>query len=487
MTETHDVVIVGAGVVGLFAARELLRRDLSVLIVDKEEDVGRGASGRNSGVIHSGFAVTPGSLKARLNLQGARLMRTVCEELDVPLAEVGTLVVASDESQLPELQGMLDAGRRNGLEHLRIIDGRELSELEPSVAGHAALFSPEGAIINPFTLLFGLTDCCLANGCEIMLGTEVAGLARNADGWTVSTSGGTVRSRVVVNAAGVGAPAVSRMAGAEEYPLYPCRGEYLVLDRQASGVPDRMVYPVPPTSGGLGVHFTPTTSGNTLVGPSAEHVDDGEDYATSRAVLPRLFEEAKSLCPGFNPSDVITSFAGVRAKIAEGAYGTADFVVEDSRRAPGLINAIGIESPGLTASPAIGELVAELALSHLPKRSMRAGYKATASTRLRFGTASSDERRLRAESDIDDRTIVCRCEQVTRREVLDALNNPLGVRSLAGVRLRCRAGAGRCQGSFCGPRIVDILREDLGVSVSEMSLRGPGSELFAGEAKELLT
>jgi len=487
MSAAYDVVVIGAGVIGLAAARELLRRDLSILILDKDEDVGRGASGRNSGVIHSGFAVAPGTLKAHLNVRGSRLMRAVCAELDVPFDEVGTLVVTADEDEAGTLPRLRDNGLANGLTDLRIIDGDELARLEPSVAGHAALFSPEGAIINPFTLVLRLADCCLANGASVAVGTEVEGLSPLRDGWQVATSGGVIEAAVVVNAAGVNAPDISSAAGGESYESFPCRGEYLVLDREARNVPRRMVYPVPPSEGGLGVHFTPTTSGSILIGPSTEYIDNQEDYATSGEVLARLMSEAKALCPGFDPTDVIASFAGVRAKISKGAYGAADFVVEESRKAPGLINAVGIESPGLSSAPAIAERIAEIVGARFADRPARKDFvRGGRPSAVRFADAPIEERARRAAADPDQRQIICRCEQVTRREVLDAIDNPLGARSLATVKARCRAGMGRCQGSFCMPRIVDLLAAERGVAVSDMTLKGPGSELFVGETKELL-
>ncbi len=486
----YDVAIIGAGVIGLSVARELLRRDLSVLVIDKEHDVGRGASGRNSGVIHPGFSVAPGTLKARLNVEGSRRMREVCAELDVPFEETGTLVVAASSDEVPALQAMLDAGRANGLERLAIIGADELAELEPAVSGSAALYSPEGTIISPHALVFRVTESCLANGCDIALNTEVRDLTRDDESWILSAPSLEARARLVVNAAGVAAPHISRLARAEHFDSHPCRGEYLVLDRLAQGVPGRMVYPVPPESGGLGVHFTPTIDGNTLIGPSAEYLDTAEDFRTTPEVLARLFDEATALCPDFDPADVIASFAGVRAKISRGTYGESDFVIENSRLAPGLINLVGIESPGLSSSPAIAEYAAGLVLAHFPDHPAgpAPGTRALipiSPVSTRFADLSDADRRLRAEADPDSRAVVCRCEEVTRAEVLAALRNPLGAQSLAAVKTRCHAGMGRCQGGFCTPRVIDIMRNELGIPAKEITLKGPSSEMLSGETKEL--
>lgn len=484
-----DVAVIGAGVVGLSVARELLRLGLTVVVLEAEEDIGRQASGRNSGVVHPGFSVAPGTLKAKLNVQGSRLIRDLCRELDVPFSEVGTLVVARTDDELPALEPVLEAGVENGLTGLQIVGAQRARELEPSVAGTGALFAPQGAILDPFTLVQRIAEQVLANGGVIRVGSEVVGLVRPTEGegagsWRVSAGGLAFRTRAVVNAAGVAAAGISAMAGGESYESYPCRGEYLVLDKAARGVPGRMVYPVPPKTGGLGVHFTPTTHGNTLIGPSAEYVADGLDYATSPGVLAELVAQARDLCPGFEPRDVISTFAGVRAKIAKGSYGQTDFVVRESETAPGLFNLVGIESPGLSASPAIARYVGELVAAMFAQAKERE-LVAPAPPPARFDELDDAERaRLAAEEPGWD-TIVCRCERVTRAEVLAALDNPYEVRSLTAVKVRCRAGTGRCQGGFCGPRIVDTLVREKGVPPEEVTLKGPGSELLAGSAKVL--
>jgi glycerol-3-phosphate dehydrogenase len=486
----YDVVIVGAGVVGLSVARELLRREVTVLVLEKNHDVGRGASGRNSGVLHPGFSVAPGSLKAALNVEGSRLMRDVCSALGVALHEVGTLVVAASENEESDLHKKLAVGLANGVTDLRIVGSTELQALEPTVWGSSALYSPSGAILDPRMLVVRLAENVLANDGTIELETEVIGVEREkgragSGHWRIVTNGGAYDARVVVNAAGVCAPDISRMAGAELYASFPCRGEYLILDRLATGVPGRMVYPVTPESGGLGVHFTPTTEGNTLIGPSAEYISDGEDYATSAAVLRQLFEEAALLCPTFDPASVIAAFSGVRSKISRGTYGEADFVVQASDRVPSFVNLVGIESPGLTAAPAIARRAADLVSAWLPDRPERSDFVSTARHRQPFSQLTNPERRERARAEEESRVIVCRCEQVAASEVHDALNNPLGVKTLSAVKARCRAGSGRCQGAFCTPRIVDILRHECGVPAEQIRLGSAGSELLIGEAKVL--
>lgn len=505
----YDVIVIGGGVVGLAVARELARRELSILVLEKDHDVGRGASGRNSGVVHPGFSVVPGTLKAALSVRGARRMRDLCFDLSVPYRQVGTLVVAASEEDRPDLVHKLETGQANGLEGLRIVEQDELEELEPCVAGVAALYAPQGAIVDPRLLTVRLAENVVANGCRIAVGERVEAISRAVEddaghagagvsrrsrpgkaaagrpAWRVSTTGGSYGADVIVNAAGVNAPEVSRLAGGEVYDSFPTRGEYLVLDRAAEGVPTRMVYPVTREGGGLGVHYTPTTEGNTLVGPSAENVPDAEDHRTTREVIARLVDEARALCPSFDPRYVIASFAGVRAKIGVGRYGSTDFVVAESRHAPGLVDLVGIESPGLTASPEIAVVAAGLVLPRFPDRPERSGFVARVTAPEPFADLDVSARAARAEADTDSRAIVCRCEQVTRAEVLAALRSPVAASSLAGVKARCRAGTGRCQGGFCTPRVLKLMSEELAVEPSLITAKGPGSEVVVGMAKAL--
>jgi glycerol-3-phosphate dehydrogenase len=478
--KVYDVAIIGGGVVGLATARELTRTGASVLLIEKEHDIARGASGRNSGVVHPGFSVKPGSLKARLNVDGSRRLRTICTELGIPLRETGTVVVAATDDEIATLESMEAAGLANGLKRIGIVDGARLGELDPTVSGVAALHSADGAIIEPHILSYRLSESAADGGCEFLMESWVTALVREGGRWLVSAGAETVSARVVVNSAGLGAPMISDLAGAEHYDSFPCRGEYLILDREARGVPSMMVYPVPPKSGGLGVHFTPTIAGNTLIGPSAEFVDGGEDYATTGSVLEQLFSEASVLCPTIDRADIIATMAGVRAKIAKGAYGLANFVVAPSALAEDFINLVGIESPGLSASPAIAREVLGFVCDMLPTTVAR--IAAVPAPRVeRFRDLDDEARAARAEAVEGDRHVVCRCETVTRAEVAEALANPVGAKSLSAVKTRCRAGSGRCGGSFCGPKVLAMI-EETGVPIESITLKGVGSEVVLGEA-----
>ncbi|MCF7936707.1 MAG: NAD(P)/FAD-dependent oxidoreductase, partial [Synergistales bacterium] len=368
MTSEADVAIVGAGVVGCAVARELARYRLSVCVVEKEADVGWGTSCRNSGVVHSGINYRPGTLRARLDVRGNELMAPLCRELRVPMQRIGKLTVAGCTAEIPELHRIREQGEANGVPGLELIGPGAMRRIQPGVEGVAALHSPSSGIVCPYSLTIALAENALRGGAAFRLESEVTGIHRGPGGFTLQTTSGDVSAPVVINAAGLGADRVAAMAGIDGYRHYPCRGEYYVLDRRLAGSVATLIYPAPRVdSPGLGIHLTPTVEGNILIGPSSEYVGEREDCATTRQVMASLREHGRELLPGLSMRDFIRSFAGVRPKQTPPEVGgNRDFVIEESPDCPGLINLIGIESPGLTASPAIAEMVREMVAVHLP-------------------------------------------------------------------------------------------------------------------------
>jgi glycerol-3-phosphate dehydrogenase len=478
----YDVIIIGAGVVGCAIARELSRYCLSVLVLDKEDDVARGASGRNSGVVHSGIQVPAGSLKAELNVAGSKLFPRLCRQLGVPYRRVGKLIVARHRRELDKLGEMKQAGEVNGVPGLEIIDGERLREMEPEIRGLAALYSPTDAIVTPYTLNIALAENAMQNGVDIKLNTQVIKINKLRHNFKLQTSTGLYNGRYVVNSTGVWADKLARMVGITGYRIYPCRGEYWVMDKRCSGLIRSMVYPVPRAGeGGLGIHLTPTIDGNLLIGPSAEYIQQREDHRTTRPVLTRLYQQAQRLLPAVDRRHFIASYAGIRCKLSRSGR-FADFVIREEPKVKGFINLVGIESPGLSAAPAIAEVVAGIinqGLKLIPKTDFNPYRKA----RTRFAALSLEQKAARIKNDPLFGELICRCEQVSRREVLDAIANPLGARSISAIKYRCRATMGRCQGGYCLPRLVDMLETH---SDEDITLHGPGSFLFVGSTKELL-
>lgn len=486
MRDPYDFIIIGAGVVGCAIARELTRYDTKVLLLERECDVAMGTSGRNSGVVHAGFYVPHGTLKAELNVRGHSMFPKLCRELDVPYKIVGKLVIARDDDEIPYLENLKDQGESNGVESLKLIDKERIMDMEPNINAVSALYSPASAIVDPFQLTIGLAESALKNGAMIRLNTKVVDIKDNEGVFTVETSNASFSSEYVINSAGLCSDKIAGMVGVDRYRIYPCRGQYHVLDKRVGDLVNGLVYPVPPKgSGGLGVHITPTIDGNIMLGPSADYIEDICDTSNTSSVMEQLYEEAKAMLPKLNRGDFIRSFSGIRSKlVAGGSRKVADFVIEEDGEVHRFINLMGIESPGLTAAPAIAEKVVDIIKEGRGLEENKE-FDPRRKGPVRPNELSPEERARLIERNPDYGRIICRCELISRGEILDALNNPLGVRSVNGVKVRSRASMGRCQGSFCLPKIVEIMEENCHMGVSDIQLCGRGSELFVGHTKDL--
>lgn len=487
MTKQHDVIIIGAGVVGNAIARELSRFDLDVAVVEKEIDVAMGTSSRNSGVVHSGIHYKPGTLRARLNVQGNAMMSELCRKLKVKIEYIGKLTVAQDEEDIETLRRLKAQGEANGVPGLEILDQKQMQLKQPGVGGIMALWSPSTGIICPYGLTIALAENAQTNGVKFYLGQRVEGISFNAGQYQVKTAAGAnLQAPILVNSAGLFADAICNMLGIDEYRLYPCRGEYLILDKRLAGTLSVLVYPAPHKGkGGLGIHLTNTVDGNILIGPSNEYVDGADDYANTAAIIAQLKKEGHELLPGLSTSDFIRNFSGLRPKqVPPEKGGFKDFVIESRPDYPGFINLLGIESPGLTCSPAIGVMVREM-VGKMMQLNPKPDFIPTrpGSTGFFFERSAEEKADLVAQNP-DYGEVVCRCEQITKKEVLDAINNPLGVKTLAGIKYRSRAMMGRCQGGFCMPRIVQILNKDFGYRPEDYLLFSSDSSLFSGHIRE---
>lgn len=484
--EQYDVLIIGAGVIGCATAYELSKYQLTAAVLEQASDVAAGTSGRNSAVAHAGFNNKPGSLMAKLCVEGSQGFEALCGELGVPYQKTGKYVVAFDVEDTGILENLIQQGTRNGVKGLRMAGAEELRENIPNVGGVCAMHSPETAIINPFLYAIALAETAAENGVRFYFDHRMTAIRRDADGYLVSAGGSQFRAKYLINCAGLHSGEIAGMMGVDGYYIYPCRGEYFILDKAASELLPVPVYPAPkPGIGGLGVHLTPTTDGNLLIGPSAEYIGDPEDCASTAPVMDKLFSEAKQLLPSLERRHIIGSYCGNRAKLAppeEGGF--RDFVIREFPEAPGAIQLIGIESPGLTSSMPIARMAASMLAEHealkrkepwLPRRGAK----------VRFRELPLEEQKRLAAEDADYGEIICRCEQVTKREIKDAIENPLGVRTISAIKYRCRATTGRCQGGYCLTRIAEILIKEYGMSPEEITTRGGGSYLFDGFLREV--
>lgn len=485
MEHQFDVLIVGAGAVGCAVARELSRYRLKTAVLEKECDVAAGTSGRNSAVVHAGFNNRPGTRMAQLCVEGNENFEALCAELDVPYKKTGKLLVAFDESELETLAKLVKQGQTNGCKGLRLIGREQVQRMVPNVGGIGAMYSPNTAIFDPFLYTVALAENAVQNGAEFFLNHEVTAVHREKSGFLVSTPKGDFRTRILINCAGMYSDKVSAMAGVDEYRIYPCRGEYLILDKIAKDYLDIPVYPAPhPGIGGLGVHLTPTIHGNIIVGPNAEYIDDQEDCSTVQETLDQLFKEAQMLLPVLRRKDIIGAYSGIRSKLAppeEGGF--RDFVIKEEPSCPGFINLVGIESPGMTASVPIAKRVSAMVREKLsPEENPR--FDPTHKGILRFAEQSPEKKAELIAQDADYGEVICRCQQITKREICQAIENPLGVRTISAIKYRAWPTTGRCQGGYCLTRIVEILEKEYGLSPEEITQRGEGSELFAGRVKE---
>jgi len=488
----YDVIIIGAGVAGCAIARELSRLQLKIAVLEKEADVGWGASCRNSGVVHAGYNNIPGTLMARFCVEGNEGFEDLCTELDVPYRRIGKLVVADNPEEMSALERLRVQGEKNGVRDLEIIDGDRIREMEPHLENAwAAMYSPNSAITSPYQLTIALAENSLANSVDFFLDSPVSGIKNGSpegaeSGFVVSAGKRNFHTRLLVNSAGVHSAEISAMAGVDDYRIYPCRGEYYVLDTYAGKLINHLVYPVPkPGSGGLGIHLTPTVDGNILIGPSNEYMDNPEDYSVTSSVMKNLSREAKGYMSQMNGRLYIRNFAGMRAKQAppeEGGF--YDYIIREEDSRPGLINLIGIESPGLTASMPIARYVSGIVKTVFERMGSdvrtKLEFEGARKGPIRFSEQSDDVKAALIESDPDYGEIICRCEQVTKKEILQAIENPLGARSLISIKYRSRAMMGRCQGGYCTQRILQILRDEYGYSPEDIKLGNDGSWLLSG-------
>ena len=477
----YDVIIIGAGVTGCAVARYLSRYQGSALVLEQAEDVCCGTSKANSAIIHAGFDAAHGSLMAKMNVQGNRMVPGLAKELDFPFRRNGSLVVCMSEEDMPRLRALYENGVKNGVEGLEIVDAQRLHELEPNVSKNAvaALWAPTGGIVCPFNMTIALAENANANGVDFRFNTKVTGFTRGEEGWTVHTEQGDFRTRYVVNAAGVYADVLHNMVSPRKLHITPRRGDYCLLDRQVGGFVSHTVFQLPGKLG-KGVLVSPTVHGNIIVGPTAIDIEDRDGTNTTAAGLEELISKAGISVDNLPIRQTITSFAGLRAH--EDHH---EFVIGEAEDAPGFVDCAGIESPGLTSAPAIGLTVAELLREKLGLRE-KEDFIATRKGLLDPKSLTREAYQALIRENPAYGQIICRCEQVTEGEIIDAIRRPLGARSLDGVKRRTRAGMGRCQAGFCSPRVMEILARELGVSQAEITKCGGASRLIVGVNKDSL-
>lgn len=475
----YDVIIIGAGVSGCAVARELARTEMKITVLEKASDVCEGTSKANSGIVHAGYDAVPATLKARLNLAGSRKMEALSKELDFSYKKNGSIVLCFDEKDIGKLEELKARGEANGVEELSILNREELLALEPNVGDDAvaALYAPTGGIVCPFGLTIALAENAAVNGVEFCFGEEVEAIERKEQGYLIRTGNGGYEAKVVVNAAGVYADKLHNMVSDSKMEIVPRKGEYLLYDKNVGNLVSHTLFQLP-TALGKGILVTPTVHGNLLTGPTALDIPDKEGTQTSADGMKQVTAKAALSVKNIPGREVITSFAGLRAHVtvppraAEAVTAMEeDFVIGEAADAPGFIDVAGMESPGLSCAPAVGEYVAEMVRAILKPREKK-DFVSTRKGIPCMESASDEERQRLIKENPAYGNVICRCEMVTEGEILEAIRRPLGAKTTDGVKRRTRAGMGRCQSGFCNPKVVEILAREL--NVDEGAIRKAG-------------
>lgn len=487
-----DAIIIGAGISGCSVARELARYQLKVLVLEKGHDVCAGTTKGNSATVHAGYDPDPGSNKAIYNVRGSRMYPELCRELQVPYLKNGLVMIALDEEQMEEVRKLHEMGQRNGV-RTEVCDRARILEIEPDMGEGVigGLWVPDSGMVCPYNLVMALAENSARNGVEFRTSTQALSVERDGGEWLVSTPDETFRTKYVFNCAGTHADKFNNMVSGDVFHIIPREGQHLIMDRDFAPYVKTTIYPTPELLPGgghtKGMGLMPSVDGTLILGCNADDVDDPDFSANTREGIDKIldFFEARwkympisKHVPKFPRDAVITAYGGSRAHPDRD-----DFILGEPKDAPNFINLAGIESPGVTAAPAIAIDMVKILVDR-ERPTLKQDYKPGREIKKPFRTMTAEERREAIKADPDYARIVCRCEQVTEAEIRDAIRRPVGARSVSAVKMRTRAGMGRCQGGFCSPRVLEILCEELGLDPLEVTQSGGRSNILVGRACE---
>lgn len=477
----YDIAIIGGGVSGCATARWLSKYDLNIILIEKGEDVASGTSKANSGIIHGGYAAPEGTLRCEMNVKGNPMFDQAYEELKFEFERMGSFVVAVDESEMDKLEEEKKQGDERGIEGEIITDIKTIKTMEPNITDKvvAVYHCPSAGIIWPFGLNIALAENAHKNGVDFLFESPVTDIKNSNGMFTIQAGEKVVNSKYVVNAAGVYADKVANRVGAANFSIKPRKGEYIILDKKAMDI-QKILFPIP-TPFSKGILVCPTTHGNTFVGPNSNLQDDKEDIATTTDGLNEIISGARKLFPSVPMRDSITNFAGLRAISSR----DGDFIVEESP-VEGFVNVAGICSPGLSSCLAIADRVVGIFRNDIGlELKEKPDYDPYRTPQRRLENMSENDLAEAIEENPQWGRIICRCETVTEAEIVEAINRPIGAKSLDMVKKRLRPGMGRCQGGFCTPKVLKILSRELKVPVKDIPKNTKGSELILGRTKNL--
>lgn len=469
----YDAVVIGGGVIGSAIIRYLSLYNMKTLLVEKEEDISSGTTKANSGIVHAGYDPEPGTLKAKLNVKGAKMIKEESGKLHFDYKVNGAMVVSFSPNDDYKIDELYERGIKNGVEDMEIISGDEARRLEPNLSENITkcLYLKSSAIVCPFSLTQALSENAYENGAEFKFNTKVENVEKTEGGYKITTNTDTtITTRAVINAAGVYGDTINNMVSEKKLHITPRRGSYMLFDNETQGMFNSTIFQLP-SSKGKGVLVTPTVHGNLMIGPNSVDIPDKDDTSTTAFDLDYISKEALRTSPSIPFRKVITSFSGLRAHEDSG-----DFIVGEAEDAPGFFNAVGIESPGLSSSLSIGEMVARMVADRLGiEKKENPVLERKAAPRPK--EMSIDERNELIKSNPSYGKIVCRCEEISEGEIIDAITRPLGARSLDGVKRRVRAGMGRCQGGFCSPKVMELIEKYASIPFEEITKNSKGSNI----------
>ena len=476
----YDVIIIGAGITGTLIARELSKYNLSVAVLEKCNDVGNGTTNANSAIIHSGYDPVPGTLKAKFNVLGNPMYDQLTKELDVPFYRLGSLTVAIYDSQIPVLKELAERSKINGVE-VHLLNKEETLKLEPNINPEVkmSLFAPTCGIIDPFNLTVRAMENAIDNGIKLHLSEEVIAISKEDDHFVVKTKKNQFEAKIVINAAGNYADKIASMFEPIDWSITPRKGEYFVLDHYKAGLVNRTIFPLP-SEKGKGILVSVTTSGNYIVGPSSEPIQNKDDVSTDKETLMNVRAQATDLVPSIPFNQVIRTFSGNRPSCSR-----HDFIIEYAKTDNNFINVAGIESPGIASSPAIARYVVNELVKPLIKLEENKNFNPNVRRVHRLYNSMIEKDYSFVNENDNYSEVICSCEKVTLGEIMDQLNRSCPPHSVKGLKRRTRAGFGKCQGGFCQPRIVLLLAKHYGVSPLDIPLDDEGSNILLEKVKSL--
>ena len=479
-----DVLVIGGGVVGSAIARELTRYKLNVGVLEKNLDVCYETSGRNSGVVHGGFAYDTGTLKAKLCVQGNKMMDQLSKDLGFEFKRCGKVLVGKSEEDLENLKKTMAQGEKNGATNLFLLNKEELHEICPTAVGEFAMFSKNSGILDPFNYTIALAENACNNGAKYFFDNEVVDIKYDKEEkeYTLTTTKDTYKTSWVINAAGLGCGKISDMLGIKGYKIIGSKGDYIILDRRLGALLPMPIYPVPSNTY-MGIHVTNTTDGNVIIGPNAEFTNNFEYYGVPQENMDYLAKSASDIWPYIKKADYIRNYSGILPKWVDDNGVIQDFKIEiRDEIAPQAVNLVGIESPGLTAAVPIAMMVADMMKERISLEENK-DFNPVREGIVRFESQDDDTKAKLIEENPDYGEVICRCEKVTKAEILKAIHNPLGVKTMTGIKYRTRSMMGRCQGGYCQMRIEKMIEDELGVKDTHIRYARANSWLFTGEVK----